>query len=279
MDDVLCASRIVSLDTNDGTAQYCALDILDIQIVFRHLFHGVRRHVVLSKSYLISDAVDPATWHVAHQNMMLKAHFSLWFLARSTPLLDDRLRSGRALQLDQGAKQRPDEWLFLCCWDFWSLKLIGWSRLSDHAALLHCLGPGQSMGLLITQLPVIGVALTDARHLAHARRLGGELRQAQQMSQEAGDLALLVTAQRKTQDTIAGIPQSPVPEAHVNGHEGRLTQLAQDRGNPLVLDYLAWAKIAETLRPRPLRQSSPYRYVCQLVIKNDLTHAVTEKAC
>jgi hypothetical protein len=33
------------------------------------------------------------------------------------------------------------------------------------------------------------------------------------------------------------------------------------------------------LRPRPLRQSSPYRYVCQLVIKNDLTHAVTEKAC
>ncbi len=134
MDNVLCSSWIVSLDTNDGTAQYGALDILDIQIVFRHLFHGVRRHVVLAKSYLISYAVDPATWHVAHRCLMLKSHISLWFLSRSTSLLDNGLRNGRALHLDQPAWAKFCRGLiFYRGWP--GLNIIDRTVFSDHFIL------------------------------------------------------------------------------------------------------------------------------------------------
>ncbi len=89
-------------------------------------------------------------------------------------------------------------------------------------------GPMHGVRSVVSQLPPGDVVTADARHLAHARGAGAELRQAQQPAQEGGNVALLVLAEGEVQDAVATVPTSPMPKPLVDGDEGGRAQPAQN---------------------------------------------------
>ena len=54
---------ITPLDLHDTTTQNSVLNVNDVKVVLRHLFHGVGGHVVLPKPDPVPDSFDPRSPH------------------------------------------------------------------------------------------------------------------------------------------------------------------------------------------------------------------------
>lgn len=64
LNNIFYPSWIVSFNASESAAEYCVLNVKDVEIVFRHLLHCVSGHIVRSEPNGFSDAMDDSSRHL-----------------------------------------------------------------------------------------------------------------------------------------------------------------------------------------------------------------------
>jgi len=93
------------------------------------------------------------------------------------------------------------------------------------------------MNAVITVSIISPVLESNVRDLPHTRRMGFELREPEQITQQPGNLELFIICNRHAHDAIPWIAELALPKvAHVDRHKSRLFELAQQSGYGFILD-------------------------------------------